>query len=181
MTQTMNAWFSLTLLLLIVASAAPAAAQTASSFEQLAVLVESGDRITVTDSSGRERTGRIIDLSPSGLELWTDGARQDFREAHVHTISQVRQDTLGNGAWFGFAVGAAVGATYFLPKYDLVDGYALMFFGLWAGAGTGVGVGLDALVPSRQVIYHSPGTVRRVTVAPLVASNGRGVAVSFGF
>ena len=52
MTQTMNAWLSLTLLLLIVASAAPAAAQTASSFEQLAVLVESGDRITVTDSAG---------------------------------------------------------------------------------------------------------------------------------
>ena len=119
MTQTMNAWLSLTLLLLIVASAAPAAAQTASSFEQLAVLVESGDRITVTDSAGRERTGRIIDLTPTALGLLTDGARHDFREAHVDTISQVRQDTLRNGAWFGLAVGAAIGATYFIPKYDI--------------------------------------------------------------
>ena len=181
MTQTMNAWFSLTLLLLIVASAAPAAAQTAGSFEQLAVLVESGDRITVTDSSGREHTGRIIDLSPSGLELWTDGAHQDFREAHVHTISRMRQDTLRNGAWFGLAVGAAIGATYFIPKYDIAGRYAAMFFGLWAAAGTGVGVGLDALVPSRQVIYQPTGAARRVTVAPLLASNRRGLVVSFGF
>ena len=176
MTQTMNAWFSLTLLRLIVASAAPAAAQKAGSFEQLAVLVESGDRITVTDSSGREHSGRIIDLSPSGLELWTDGAHQDFREAHVHTVSQMRQDTLRNGAWFGLAVGAM----YFIPKYDIGGRYAAMFFGLWAAAGTGVGVGLDALVPSRQVIYQPTGAARRVTAAPLLASNRRGLAVSFG-
>ena len=119
MTQTMNAWFSLTLLLLIVASAPPAAAQTAGSFEQLAVLVESGDRITVTDSSGREHTGRIIDLSPSGLELWTDGARQDFREPHVYTISQVRWDTLGNGAWFGFAHRSRRGSDILPPEVRL--------------------------------------------------------------
>ena len=181
MTQTMNAWLSLTLLLLIVASAAPAAAQTASSFEQLAVLVESGDRITVTDSAGRERTGRIIDLSPTALGLLTDGARHDFREAHIDTISQMRQDTLRNGAWFGLAVGAAIGATYFIPKYDIAGRYATMFFGLWAAAGTGVGVGLDALVRSRKVIYQPTGAARRVTVAPLLARHRRDLAVSFGF
>ena len=59
--------------------------------------------------------------------------------------------------------------------------YAAMFFGLWAAAGTGVGVGRDALVPSRQVIYQPTGAARRVTVAPLLASNRRGLAVSFGF
>ena len=59
--------------------------------------------------------------------------------------------------------------------------YAAMFFGLWAAVGTGVGVGRDALVPSRQVIYQPTGAARRVTVAPLLASNRRGLAVSFGF
>ena len=181
MTRTTNAWFSLTLLLLIVASATPAAAQTARSFEQLAVLVESGNRITVTDSAGRERTGRIIDLTLTALGLLTVGARHEFRESHVDTISQVRQDMLRNGAWFGLAVGAAIGATYFIPKYDIADRYAAMSFGLWAAAGTGVGVGLDALVPSRQVIYQPTGTARGVTVAPLLSSDRRGLAVSFGF
>ena len=72
----------------------------------------------------------------------------------------MRQDTLRNGAWFGLAVGAAIGATYFIPKYDIAGRYAAMFFGLWAAAGTGVGVGLDALVPSRQVIYQPTGAAQ---------------------
>ena len=179
MTQTMNTRYALTLLLLMVTSGAPAAAQTAGSFEQLALLVESGDRITVTDSAGREQTGRIVDLSPSALALLIDGARRDFREVQVHSIRQWRQDSLKNGAWFGLAVGAALGATALNPRADIAA--PALFLGIMAAAGAGVGVGLDALVPSRQVIYQSAGTARRVTVAPLVARDRRGLAVSFGF
>ena len=120
MTKAIDTRWGATLLLLILVPGVPAGAQTASSFEQLALLVESGDRITVTDRAGREQTGRVVDLSPSALALLIDGARHDFREAHIHTVRQWRQDSLGNGAWFGFAVGAAVGATAFIPKYDLV-------------------------------------------------------------
>ena len=181
MTQDINARRALALLLLIAASGAPADAQTASSFEQLALLVEAGDRITVTDSAGRERTGRVVDLSPSALGLVIDGARRDFREAQVHMIRQWRPDSLENGAWLGFAVGAAVGATAFLPKYDIAGRCAAMFLGLYAAAGTGIGAGLDALVPSRQVIYQPARTARRLTVAPLVARNRRGLAVTVGF
>ena len=179
MTQTMNTRCAVTLLLLMVASGAPAAAQTAGSFEQLALLIGSGDRVTVTDSAGREQTGRIVDLSPSALALFVDGARHDFREVQVHTIRQWRQDSLKNGAWFGFAVGAAYGLTAFFPKFDIYR--PGLFLGFMAAAGTGVGVGLDALVPSRQVIYQSTGAARRVTVAPLVARDRRGLTVSFGF
>ena len=170
-----NARLHLTLLLLIVVFRAPATAQTASSFEQLALLVESGDRITVTDSAGSERTGRIVGLSPSALELLVDGARHDFREAQVDTIRQWRHDSLRNGMWFGLAIGAALGAKADNPS---APGAIL---GLFAAAGMGIGVGIDALIPSRQVIYQSTGVARRVTVAPLVAGSGRGVAVRFGF
>ena len=179
MTPTINTRRALTLLILIVAHGVPAGAQTAGSFEQLALLVESGDRITVTDSAGREQTGRIVDLSPSALALFIDGARHDFREVQVHSIRQWRQDSLKNGAWFGFAVGAALGATALNPRADIAA--PALFLGLLAAAGTGIGVGLDALVPSRQVIYQSAGTARRVTVAPLVARDRRGLAVSLSF
>ena len=181
MTKTINAPRTLALSLLIAASGTSAGAQTAASFEQLALLVDSGDRITVTDSAGHERTGRVVDLSPSALGLVIDGVRRDFREAQVHTISQRRPDSLKNGAWFGFAVGAAIGATAFMPRYDITGGYAAMVLGLYAAAGTGIGVGLDALVRSRQVIYRSTGTARRVTVAPLLAGDRRGLAVALGF
>ena len=181
MTKTINARRTLALLLLIAASGTSAGAQTAGSFEQLALLVEAGDRITVTDSDGRERTGCVVDLSPASLGLVIDGMRRDFGEEQVHTIRQWRPDSLTNGAWFGFAVGAAVGATAFIPKYDIAGRYAAMFLGLYAAAGTGIGIGLDALVPSRQVIYRSTGSARRVTVAPLLAGDRRGMAVALGF
>ena len=181
MTKTINARGTLALSFLIAASGTSVDAQTAGSVEQLALLVALGDRVTVTDSAGRERTGRVVDLSPASLGLVIDGMRRDFREARVHTIRQWRPDSLKNGAWFGFAVGAAIGATAFIPKYDIADGYAAMFLGLYAAAGTGVGVGLDALAPSRQVIYRSTGTARRVTVAPLLAGERRGLAIALGF
>ena len=173
--QAINARLSLTLLLLMVAFRAPAAAQTARSFEQLALLVESGDRITVTDSAGSEQTGRIVGLSPSVLELLVDDARHDFREAQVDTIRQWRQDSLRNGMWFGLAIGAALGARADNPS---APGAVL---GLFAAAGMVIGVGIDAMIPSRQVIYQSTGAARRVTVTPVVADSGRGLAVRFGF
>ena len=181
MTQTNSPRFGLTVLLLVMASGTPAGAQTAGSFGQLALLVEAGDRVTVTDDTGRMHTGRIVDVTSSALALLVDGVQHDFREVRVHTIRQWRPDSLKNGAWFGFAFGAALGATAFLPRYDLAGRYAAMFFGLHAAAGTGIGVGLDALMPSRQVIYQSAGSARRMTVAPLLGRHRRGLAVSLGF
>ena len=159
MTRTINMLFGLTLLLLFVASGAPAGAQTASSFEQLALLLESGDRVTLTDSSGRERTGRVINLSPSAVALLIDGARYRFREAQVHTIHQWRPDSLRNGALFGFAIGAALGATALNPRADITGGP--LAFALAAVAGMGIGMGIDAATLSGQVIYQSTGTARR--------------------
>ena len=179
MTQTINTPLSLTLLLLIVASVAPAAAQTASSFEQLAPVLESGDRVTVTDSIGRTRTGQVIDLSPSALALLIDGKRYRYREAQVHTVRQWQPDSLRNGALFGFAVGAALGATALDPQADITGGP--LAFALSAVAGMGIGMGIDAATVSGQIVYQSTGIARRVTVAPLLARNRRGLAVSFGF
>lgn len=92
-----------------VAVAAPSAsAQTASSFEQLVLLVGSGERVTVTDSAGREQTGSIVDLSPSALTLRTIGARHDFRAGSVRTVSWWRPNPLRQGALIGFAARAAL-------------------------------------------------------------------------
>ena len=181
MTKSTNTPLILTLLLLIAAATPSASAQTASSFEQLAVLVESGDRVTVTDSAGREQTGRIIDLSPSALTLRIDGAGYDFRAASVRTIRQWRPDSLRQGALIGLAAGAITAAALYFPLDDFTGLGKAMTLGMFAAAGTGIGVGVDALIPTRQVIFRSPAAARRLTVAPLLARNRQGVAVSIGF
>ena len=48
-----------------------AAAQEASSFEQLQVLVGSDDEVTVTEADGKRTRGRTIELSPSSPEART--------------------------------------------------------------------------------------------------------------
>ena len=157
-----------------------ASAQSATSFEQVAHRLESGDRIVVTASGGREQTGRIVDISASGIVLLSNDERHEFGKEQVDTIHQWRRDdpVLG-GMLFGVAIGAGIGALTFRRRFDLSN--PGVFLSLFAAAGAGIGAGLDALVPSRQLIYRATGAARRVTVAPLLATDRRGISVSLGF
>ena len=181
MTKSTNTPLILTLLLLIAAATPAASAQTASLFEQLVILVGSGDHVTVTDSAGREQTGSIVDLSPSALTLRTNGARHDIRAESVRTISWWRPDPLRQGALIGFAAGAVTALALFFPHDDFSGSGKAVFLGLFAGAGMGMGAGVDALIPTRQVIFRSPTAARRLTVAPVLTSNRQGLAVSICF
>ena len=181
MTKNTNRPLILTLLLLIAAATPSASAQTASSFEQLVLLVKSGDRVTVTDSAGREHSGKIIDLSPSTLALRIHGARHNFRAESVRTISQRRPDSLRQGALIGLAAGAITALALYFPLEDWSASGKAASLGLFAAAGTGVGVGIDALISPRKVIFRSRAAARRLTVAPLLGSKRQGLAVSIGF
>jgi hypothetical protein len=148
---------ALVLVLLIGLPAAARAQELAGSFDQLRVLVKSGDTVRVTDGNGREARGAIVDLSASALSLRVDGERRTFLERDIATIHQRRNDSLANGARWGFVVGAGLGVlagaviaseyenggTAFIPLLALTYG----------GLGAGVGAGIDAMHPSDQVIF----------------------------
>ena len=51
----------------------------AAAFDELPLLLNLGDRITVTDDTGRELQGELIDLSPSALSVLVD-ERHDLQE-----------------------------------------------------------------------------------------------------
>lgn len=76
----------------VTATASLAEAQTATSFDRLALLVNQGDRVTVTDGAGRNLRGRIVDLSPSTISLRMDGARRDLHDAEVSIIRRSHHD-----------------------------------------------------------------------------------------
>ena len=135
----------------------------------------------MTDSAGREQTGSIVDLSPFALTLRTNGARHDFSAESVRTISWWRPDPLRQGALIGFAAGAFTALALLFQHNDFSDSGKAMFLGLFAGAGMGMGAGVDALIPTRQVIFRSPTAARRLAVAPVLTSNRQGLAVSIGF
>jgi hypothetical protein len=158
----------------------------ASSFDQLGVLVQPGDKISVVDVTGREAEGRIGKLSRDMLTLVTEAGPRQFGEVDVAKIRQRRDDSLTNGA----IIGAAAGTAYFLTMVALLgdsDGGEVIVSTavaggvLFAAMGAGAGAGIDALITRRQVIYQKPAGGNRVSVSPLFGHGRRGAAVTVSF
>lgn len=180
-------WCSTVILALLHASRVTVDAQEiAGSFDQLRVLVKPGDKITVTDDAGREVTGSIAELSPSSLALVAGGQRRSLQATDINTIRQRRSDSLANGAKWGFGVGAGLGLLAGLAMaeaYGESDAGAMVVIGalVYGGIGAGIGVGVDAMNSANQVIYARRTTsAARVSLAPLVSHQRRGVFVSVG-
>lgn len=174
-------------LLLLYVTVTRADAQTvASSFEQLQVLVSHGDTITVRDSSGIETTGRIDRLTPASLTLMTPSGARELRESDVTSIRQRRADSLKNGAIIGLVSGLGAAVTLAAVSGALNDGEDLSAgdvtaaLAIYGGLGAAIGVGVDALIVGRPVIYDKART-SGVTISPVMAWGRRGAMISFGF
>ena len=187
-------------------SAAQAPSETPAAFDELPRLLKLGDRITVTDDTGRELQGELIDLSPSALSVLvderhdlqeTDSAgktwcpdgwrciahtRYDLQETDIAGIRQQHSDSLKEGALRGFVSGAALASVLILSDgLGFHPGHLLLGIGSYGGIGAVVGVVVDSARVRSRVVYDTRGSSRRVSVAPLISRDRQGVAVSLGF
>ncbi len=153
-----------------------------ATFRELPLLVSLGDRITVTDDTGRELQGELIDLSPSALSVLVDDTRYDFQETGITGIRQRRADSLKDGALRGFISGAAIMSVLLLSSgCSFHPAGVLAVIGAYGGLGAGIGAGVDSAHVGSRVVYDTRGSSRRVSVAPLISRDRTGVAVSLGF
>ena len=144
--------------LLLTLPSAGTAQDLAGSFDQLRVLVKPGDTVRVTDAAGAEVRGTLTDLSASSLALKAGGTRRTFLESDIAAIHQRRNDSLANGAKWGFVAGAALGVlggVAIAREYESGGGGAFIpILGLVYGSiGAGAGAGIDAMHRSEQVIF----------------------------
>ncbi len=173
--------------LVFCAGATRADAQgVASSFDELAALDQTGDPITVVDATGTETKGRIWKVSRDMLILGTSTGPRQLGQADVTSISQRRDDSLKNGAIIG-----AVAATAFFVTVgtllqdsdggDVIVSSAIVGGVLFAGIGAAAGLGIDALITRRQVIYQKPAGGSSVNVSPLIGHARGGATVTVRF
>jgi hypothetical protein len=182
---------------LSLASPASGAAQEPVTFlAQLAGELKPGDTVWVTDAQGREVKGEIGALEPGAITVRSRAGRT-FNRSDVHQVTVRRGDSLANGAKIGMAIGALAGlgagiaACAAYPKDDPLRGDAcLMSIGLlWMpgmGAGALIGVGIDAMIPGKQVVvYRAPGSNgtshARLSMAPVITPRTKGVAIALSF
>lgn len=119
------------------------------------------------------------------MMITSTGSRQ-LNEVEVAAITQRRDDSLKNGA----IIGAVAGAAYFVTAAALLAGTddgdviiptAIAGGVLFAGLGAAAGVGIDALISRRQVIYQTPVPRSRASVSPVFGHGRRGAAVTVRF
>jgi hypothetical protein len=167
---------------LAIAAARPAAAQhVATSFEQLRVLVDRGDIVTVRRTAGGHVRGSIADLSGSQLTLIVGGAARTVDRSEVDTIATRRHGSLATGAKWGLSSGialglvSAAGARFGGPGFFMVDA------AVWSALGTGVGVGISAATVHQQLVYRSAPAQKPVALSPIITRGRAGALLVLRF
>ena len=172
--------------ILLVSLAAPAAAQDAGDFGPLLGVIEPGDDIRVAlTGDGLVRAAQVVGLTPGALSVRIEGRQLDLDRGDVLSVRYGVDDPTRDGAWRGFAAGAGGGLLMSYAMCTRLDlcptppASALLVAGLFGAAGAWIGVGVDGLT---QTEVRWPATTRGAWgVAPLLAPDRRGVAVTLGF
>ena len=158
----------------------------ATTFVELGVAVQPGQRLVLTTMDGDTVRGRFqgLELDASRLLMRTGDGTRTFSESDVREIRQ-RSDRLWNGALIGLGAGALGGIVFGSSRPGCE--YEASFcggVGFLAGAPLGALVGLtvDALMPHDDVLYvHRPLESSRWMLEPLVGTRGLGMSLTKAF
>ncbi len=163
----------------LLASTHAAAQEPVESFDQLKTRLRPGSTIYVTDATGHEIKGKILEIASTSLRL---SGQRTFSKAEVLTVFQRPPDSLKTGALVGLGVG--VGTVMVLTgMYGGGSGVELAYV-YCGGIGAAIGAGIDALVPwPKQLVYAAPGSgpSTYLSVAPIATPGTKGVALSLAF
>jgi hypothetical protein len=155
------------------------AQEQATSFDQLRVLVAPGQKVNLTSTAGKRLAGTIAGLTSSTLSLKVGKELLELREADVQTIRHRGNDSLRNGALWGLGTGAGVGM---VTCGRCHVGPGLVAAAMFGGIGSGIGVGIDALIRTEMTVFQRRGAAGgKVTVVPQLAKSHQGVMVSVRF
>lgn len=171
--------------ILLVWLAAPAAAQDPVDFGQLLGVVESGDDVRVTLAGGRVTRAQVVGVTLGALSVRVGDQQLDLGRDDVWAVRYRVDDPTSGGFRRGFATGAGSFALLMVglcrAEGDCAPtfGGLLLTGGFFGMVGGWIGVGVDHLTRTEE---GWPTTTRRAwSVAPLLAPDRRGAAVSLTF
>jgi hypothetical protein len=179
---------SLVIAAFLASAAAVSAQETAASFDALAGRLQVGQRIWVTDATGREVQGRLERLSSDGLVLKAE-VLETIAAPDVRRVRARARDSLKNGTLIGLGIGGGLGTAWCIGAIaddsgDIDAGVECAEgFTVFPGLGALIGRAVDALIPGKvQVVYQaSQPRGASLMVAPVFSPRVKGLAVVFAF
>ena len=151
----------------------------------LPLLLQPGDDVYVTDTSGDESRVRVAAVSPVSLTARNGNQLRVLMSSDIREIKRTRRDPVTNGLAIGIVSGFGSSALYLLAVCR--EGVDCSSIGtpLIAGAtglGAAIGVTIDALIRKRETIYQNPAAGRRsLSVVPVVTPERKAVVVTLAF
>ena len=177
--------------LVIVHAASGFAQAPVESFAQLPEVLKAGTVVYVQDEQGQRTKGKIRELSPASLTLFTsDGHRQErsFPADRVARISRV--DSRLNGFLIGLAAGAVPGVTvgYGFKTYCSNEAAhcpaAPAIFGATFGLiGGWIGFEIDDAINGQKLVFRraGPSPAAKIHFAPVLTNRSTGARASITF
>ena len=148
----------------LVATAATAYAQEpVSSIDALAGRIQAGQRIWVTDATGREVRGTLERLSSDTLVLKAPENLITVAASDVRRIRARDRDSPKNGTLIGLAIGGGMGTAWCIgavaddsgdidPGVECAEGFTV-----FPALGALMGLAVDAAIPGKmRVVYQGP-------------------------
>lgn len=156
------------------------ASEAKESTGPLAYRLRFGDPLRIETSSGGQVRGRLEYFDGDRLRI--DGRSFTLSHGEVRQIEARVDDSVGNGGLIGMGIGTAAA----LATCAALGGdceFLIILGPMYAGAGAGFGVLVDALHQGHQVVYVAPGvpSQKKITLSPILTRDQRGVLVSFAF
>jgi hypothetical protein len=175
--------------LAVLTPAVGTAQQPATTAAQLAVLLRPGETVWVTDQSGQEVKGRLLELRGDALQVEIAGQTRSLEFATVRQVEHRHNDALLNGTLIGAAAGGGLaGLAWALWCSDAEcdddwPGHIAGSVAIYTAIGAGVGALTDVIIRGKRTVYEAPAgrAARTVTVSPMVTREVRGVAVGLRF
>jgi len=167
------------------------AAQTAPTGTEGFGSLAGRQAVIIVDDAGVETTGRLLRLSVDELTISAGGRDRTFARRDVAAIYK-RGDSMKNGAGIGGLSGAALGflagtqstcGDFWTGLHSCSVGEKVangMFGAAIIGAvGAAIGVGIDAIVIGRTVLYERPKSPssRALTIAPVLSPSRGSVGI----
>jgi hypothetical protein len=129
----------------------------ATSFADLARIVERGDTVTVVDDA-QARTRGVVFAIAAEVVLRADGVNRRWSAAGISEVRRRQPDSLWNGALIGAAIGGGLSSLNYLDNECRGDPACAQAVAIYGAIGAGVGALVDSLIRGDRSIYIRPST-----------------------